>query len=174
MTFFLRGRPPLAPLSRAAVVLASEVALPPRRPSATAAGFLRATVGPRLVLLDRFSVSLVGHNFPRMQMRVASRHIKHAGSSSRSGFYRDRGSFGESQPCHEFGGEVSGMVHSLRAEGACHLCFIAGDWNPAEYLAALVRAANGHLAARHHVMRFHVVKNKRTAWVCQEGGETPP
>ncbi len=37
----LRGRPPLAPLARAAAVLASERTLPPRRPNATAAGFLR-------------------------------------------------------------------------------------------------------------------------------------
>lgn len=46
MTFF--GRPPFAPLARAAAVLASDVTLPPRRPNATAAGFLRAT-GQRLV-----------------------------------------------------------------------------------------------------------------------------
>lgn len=37
------GRPPFAPLARAASALASDVALPPLRPSATAAGFLRGT-----------------------------------------------------------------------------------------------------------------------------------
>ena len=37
----LRGRPPLAPLRRAASALASERTLPPLRPKATAAGFLR-------------------------------------------------------------------------------------------------------------------------------------
>lgn len=36
------GRPPFAPLARAARVLASDVRRPPFRPSATAAGFLRA------------------------------------------------------------------------------------------------------------------------------------
>jgi hypothetical protein len=40
----LRGRPPLAPLARAAAAFASDVALPPRRPSATAAGFLRGGI----------------------------------------------------------------------------------------------------------------------------------
>lgn len=40
-TFF--GRPPFAPLARAASALASDVTLPPFRPSATAAGFLRGT-----------------------------------------------------------------------------------------------------------------------------------
>jgi hypothetical protein len=35
------GRPPFAPLARAAADLASDVALPPFRPSETAAGFLR-------------------------------------------------------------------------------------------------------------------------------------
>lgn len=38
--FFFRGRPPLRPLTRAASALALLVACPPRRPSATAAGFL--------------------------------------------------------------------------------------------------------------------------------------
>lgn len=37
------GRPPLAPLTRAAAALASERTLPPSLPSATAAGFLRGT-----------------------------------------------------------------------------------------------------------------------------------
>lgn len=40
------GRPPLAPLARAASALASDVTLPPFRPSATAAGFLRGTTTP--------------------------------------------------------------------------------------------------------------------------------
>ena len=44
---YLRGRPfgypPLAPFARAAAALASERTLPPFRPSATAAGFLRGT-----------------------------------------------------------------------------------------------------------------------------------
>lgn len=35
------GRPPLAPLARAAAALASDFTFPPRRPSETAAGFLR-------------------------------------------------------------------------------------------------------------------------------------
>lgn len=35
------GHPPFLPFSRAAAVLASERTLPPRRPKATAAGFLR-------------------------------------------------------------------------------------------------------------------------------------
>ena len=39
------GRPPFAPLARAAAALASDFTLPPRRPKATAAGFLRGTVG---------------------------------------------------------------------------------------------------------------------------------
>lgn len=42
--FFL-GRPPLAPFARAAAAFASDVTLPPLRPSATAAGFLRGTAG---------------------------------------------------------------------------------------------------------------------------------
>lgn len=37
----LFGRPPFWPFARAAAALASDVALPPLRPSATAAGFLR-------------------------------------------------------------------------------------------------------------------------------------
>lgn len=40
------GRPPLAPLVRAASALASDVTLPPLRPRATAAGFLRGTPTP--------------------------------------------------------------------------------------------------------------------------------
>lgn len=40
-TFF--GRPPFAPLALAASAFASDVTLPPFRPSATAAGFLRGT-----------------------------------------------------------------------------------------------------------------------------------
>jgi hypothetical protein len=39
------GRPPLRPFSRAAALLASEVTCPPRRPNATAAGFLRGIGG---------------------------------------------------------------------------------------------------------------------------------
>ena len=39
----LRGRPPLAPLRRAAAALAAERACPPLRPKATAARFLRGT-----------------------------------------------------------------------------------------------------------------------------------
>lgn len=41
MSFF--GRPPFAPFARAAAVFASDVDLPPLRPSFTAAGFLRGT-----------------------------------------------------------------------------------------------------------------------------------
>jgi hypothetical protein len=56
MTYCDFGRPPFMPLSRAAAALASLVrpllALPPLRPSATAAGFLRGT-GIVLVALDR-------------------------------------------------------------------------------------------------------------------------
>jgi hypothetical protein len=37
---FLRGRPPLQPLARAAAALAALTACPPLRPSETAAGFL--------------------------------------------------------------------------------------------------------------------------------------
>ena len=37
----LGGRPPFAPLARAAAALAALLALPPLRPRATAAGFLR-------------------------------------------------------------------------------------------------------------------------------------
>lgn len=44
-TFF--GRPPFLPLSRAAAVFASDFALPPLRPSATAAGFLRGVTTAR-------------------------------------------------------------------------------------------------------------------------------
>lgn len=43
--FSFRGRPPLAPLARAASALASLVTFPPLRPSATAAGFLRGMAG---------------------------------------------------------------------------------------------------------------------------------
>ena len=39
--FFFLGRPPLAPLARAASALALDMDCPPSRPSATAAGFLR-------------------------------------------------------------------------------------------------------------------------------------
>ena len=42
----LRGRPPLAPLARAAAAFASDRTLPPRRPNETAAGFLRAIGDP--------------------------------------------------------------------------------------------------------------------------------
>jgi hypothetical protein len=38
----LRGLPPFAPLAFAAATFAADVAFPPFRPSATAAGFLRA------------------------------------------------------------------------------------------------------------------------------------
>lgn len=40
------GHPPFLPFSRAAAVLAADVACPPFRPNATAAGFLRATLVP--------------------------------------------------------------------------------------------------------------------------------
>lgn len=52
----LRGLPPFAPLARAAAALASVVALPPilppRRPSATAWGFLRG-IGDALHAVER-------------------------------------------------------------------------------------------------------------------------
>ena len=48
----LRGRPPFAPLRRAAIVLASDRALPPLRPMATAAGFLRGTACSSHVTVD--------------------------------------------------------------------------------------------------------------------------
>lgn len=41
------GRPPFAPLARAAAALASDLTLPPLRPNKTAAGFLRGIASDR-------------------------------------------------------------------------------------------------------------------------------
>ena len=52
--FGFGGRPPRLPFSRAAAALASDVTLPPLRPSATAAGFLRG-IGDLLHAIKRRS-----------------------------------------------------------------------------------------------------------------------
>jgi hypothetical protein len=49
----LRGRPPFLPLARDAAAFVSDVTLPPFRPSATAAGFLRAIIGSRQSVIGR-------------------------------------------------------------------------------------------------------------------------
>lgn len=54
------GRPPFAPLARAASDLASLVACPPLRPSSTAAGFLRGAIAPP----DRLTGVFVGMDHP--------------------------------------------------------------------------------------------------------------
>lgn len=82
------GLPPRLPLRRAALALASEVTYPPLRPKATAAGFLRGTVGRvagdvlRSQLRDAFQrqignlagQSVEGGEVPRFQGGIALGH----------------------------------------------------------------------------------------------------
>lgn len=56
------GRPPFAPLARAASALASDRTLPPLRPNATAAGFFRLEA---IGLCARFGVAWTIGAMPR-------------------------------------------------------------------------------------------------------------
>jgi hypothetical protein len=82
-TFF--GRPPFAPFARAASALASERTLPPLRPKATAAGFLRGTADSQSRVAELFTNRVGRHGHGQRsghvlhgeeQLKAASRALR--------------------------------------------------------------------------------------------------
>lgn len=122
----LRGRPPFAPFRRAAAALASDVTLPPRRPSATAAGFLRATASRQRASAERL---------PDAVRRHASLRLTELGEPISGQLLRRAQVFGDGRivggadgevDAGLFAPEVSGHAANLTA-GALSLCGESGQ-----------------------------------------------
>lgn len=77
------GRPPFLPFLRAASALAWDVTLPPLRPSATAAGFLRGTLASQA---HRARVVSVVLRIPHFRVRAVARAVRAEIQAIHAGF----------------------------------------------------------------------------------------